>query len=56
MNNLLRDTAIWHVEVPQTNTIRLQIASMSCSKDVEILLVKKYNCFIQILQVTITSV
>lgn len=49
MNNFFWDTAIWHVEVPQTNTIRLQIASLSCSKDTEILLAKKNSCFIQIL-------
>lgn len=32
MNNFVLDTAIWHVEVPHTSTIRLLIASSSTFK------------------------
>lgn len=32
MNNLVLDTAMWHVEVPHTSTIRLLIASSSSFK------------------------
>lgn len=34
INNLFRDTAIWQVEVPQTNTIRWHIASSSFSEHI----------------------
>ena len=37
MNNLLLDMAMWHVEVPQTNTMRWQMASLSSAEHTLIL-------------------
>lgn len=36
INNLLRDTAIWQVDVPQTKTIRWQIPSFSSTEQMKL--------------------